>query len=100
MKREFSGVLVEQPFQITADLMTLPLSVASDLPLSETVERMKQSSSSYLVVTDKNSCYSGVITLTDADAIMKEENDAKIGLVLRKDFPIVMGGTQWTKSME
>jgi osmoprotectant transport system ATP-binding protein len=84
---------VEQPFQITADLITSPLSVASDLPLSETVERMKQSSSSYLVVTDKNSCYSGVITLTDADAIMKEENDASIDLVLRKDFPIVMEET-------
>ncbi|MCQ6279331.1 betaine/proline/choline family ABC transporter ATP-binding protein [Bacillus sp. EB600] len=84
---------VEQSFQITAKLMTSTLSVASDLPLSETVERMKQFSSSYLAVTDKNSCFSGVITLTDADAIMKEDNDATIGLVLRKDFPIVMEET-------
>jgi osmoprotectant transport system ATP-binding protein len=81
--------VVEQPFQTTADLMTNPLSVTSDVPLLETVERMKQSSLSYLVVTDKNSCYSGVISFTDADDVMKVENGATIEHVLRKDFPSV-----------
>ena len=42
-----------------------------------------------LIVTDKNSGYLGVVYLTDANTVLKDETEVTIEGVIRRDYPMV-----------